>query len=150
MERMDEEETLEGAGHWEQRRSSSPRRTPGTRIILSSDFLWSSPFPHTQSNCRAMVLQEFYPHSVLCAGTESWGLASAAQPCSLQGTHTSRLELQEGLTSAPASALSHPSESSRGFTGTRGSTPPCSREDESNPSSLEQNEEETNTDLFCL
>lgn len=50
MERMDEEETLEGAGHWEQRRSSSSQRTPGTRIILdhsmlSSHLLWSSPFP---------------------------------------------------------------------------------------------------------
>lgn len=118
---------------WEQRRTSSSQRTTGTGIIqtipcfplIFSHLLWSSPFPHTQTNYRTMVLLEFYLQSVVCAGTEP----VEPGPCSLfpapaQATCTSNLELQEGHTSSPVSAFPHPLESSQGFIGTRSSTPP--------------------------
>lgn len=130
-----EEETLEGAGHsQEQSRTSSSQRTTGAGIIqtipcflpIFSHLLWS-PFPHTQTNCRAMVLLEFYLHSVQVLSPGDQPVEPS--PCSLlpapaQATCTSKLKLQEGHTSSTVSTLPHSSESSRGFIGTRSSTPP--------------------------
>lgn len=159
-----QEETLEGAGHSGSR--GEPLSVKGLQELkLSRPFHTFLPFsPISYGSLlfhipKLIAEQWFYwnfTYSQYWAQVLSPGDQPVEpSPCSLlpapaQATCTSNLELQEGHTSSPVSALPHPSESLWGFTGTRSSTPPTSREDRSNPSSLEQNEEETNTDLFCL
>lgn len=146
-----QEETLEGAGHagsgggqlaplkglWELGRITQTTPVDHTAACfppIFSNFLWSPPFPSPHTTCRAMVLRGFYTCSALHVGTEPWEPPQPFNPvelgpCSLlpppaQATRTPNLELQEGHTSTPVSAPSHPSESSRGFISRRCPTPP--------------------------
>lgn len=143
-----QEETLEGAGHTGSREGElaplkglqEPERITQTAPAdhtaacfppIFSNFLWSPPFPSPHTIRRAMVLRGFYMCSALHVGPEPWEPTQPFNPPSgawsllpPPATCTLNLELQEGHTSTPVSAPSHPSESSRGFISTRSPTPP--------------------------
>lgn len=132
-----QEETLEGAGHSGSRGEPVPLKGL-QELELSRSFHAFHPFSPIFYGLllfhipKLITEQWFYWNftytqysvQVLSPGDQP----VEPSPCSLlpapaQATCTSNLELQEGHTSSPASAFPHPSESSQGFTGTRGSTP---------------------------
>lgn len=174
-----QEETLEGAGHagsgggklaplgglWELERITQTAPVDHTAAWfppIFSNFLWSPPFPSPHTMCRAMVLMGFYVCSALHVGTEPWEPIQSFNPAggawpllppptTCPGhTHTQpgaagRSHQHPGLRTFPPFGKlkgihKHKKPSYAPTPGRTGQT----------LASLEQNEEETNTDLFCL
>lgn len=134
--------------HWKWRsRTSSSQRTTGTGKNypdcsggshcsmfppMSPSFLWSPPFPSPHTACRATG---FYVHSTLHVGTEPGAAGRSHQHLGLC-TFLALGKLQ-GMLMVSTRSLTTPPVPTPGRTG-------------QTLAALEQNEEEANTDLFCL